>query len=329
MTPESTKTGAIMLPVEAPRMPGAADRIPTTRGPGRTWNLVRLTRPRQWGKNLLVLAAPVAAGVLHRPGELTAASVAFVAFTLAGAGVYCVNDVRDAPVDRIHPAKHRRPVAAGEVSARAATTLGIVLGVGGVAVSALLAEPALVAIVGGYVALTTAYTFLLKRFAFLDIMAIAAGFVLRLVAGAVAVSVPVSTWFLIVGSFGSLLMVSGKRFGEQVRLGPDALAVRRSLAVYSRSYLLSLRTVFVAGTVIAYVLWAFEKGSLAAGGFPFFELSIVPFAIGVLRYGMLVEQGRAVEPEEVVLGDRGLQAAGALWLALVVLGVYILHPPMT
>lgn len=104
---------------------------------------------------------------------------------------------------------------------------------------------------------------------------------------------------------------------------------RRNLAGYSRSYLLSLRTVFVAGTAIAYALWAFEKGALAGGGFPFFQLSIIPFLAGVLRYGMLVEQGRATEPEEVVLRDRGLQTAGGIWLTLVIAGVYVLHPPMT
>ena len=294
----------------------------------RAIQLLRLTRPRQWAKNLLVLSAPAAAGVLHEP-EVAAAIVAFLAFTLASAGAYCLNDVHDASVDRLHPGKRSRPVAAGAVSIRSALLLGILLCLSGVAFAALAGDPGLAAIVTGYVALATSYTFVLKRFAFVDIFAIAAGFVLRMVAGAMAVSVPVSAWFLIVGSFGALLMVSGKRFGEQVRLGKDALLFRRSLAAYSRSYLLSLRTVFVTGTVLAYSLWAFEKGSLAGGGFPFFEVSIVPFMAGVFRYGMIVEQGRAIEPEEVVLRDGGLQIAGALWLALVMLGVYILHPPMT
>src|SRR5436305_5375093 len=176
--------------------------------------IVRLLRPRQWAKNVLVFAAPGAAGVLDDPTQLGKTLVAFVAFCLAASGAYCLNDASDAEADRLHPKKRFRPVAAGAVSVTAARRLGVGLLVAGTLVSLLVGNFYLLAAVGAYLAVTTSYTIWLKHIAVIDLAAVASGFIIRALAGAAATRVAVSDWFLIVASFGSLFLVHGKRSAE-------------------------------------------------------------------------------------------------------------------
>jgi len=288
--------------------------------------LLRLVRPRQWIKNLLVFAAPAAAGVLDDPSQLAHSVVVFVAFCLAASGTYCLNDVADAAADRHHPTKRDRPVASGEVAPPAAVALGIGLLVASALVAATTGKPAAVAIVGLYVALTTSYTYWLKHVAVLDMVVVTAGFVVRAVAGVVGTDVPVSDWYLIVASFGSLFLVAGKRTSE-LRLGEDAGQHRRSLDQYSPSFLLLVRAVALGITVLAYCLWAFEKADLAQSWFPWFEVSIVPFTALLLRYALAHETSELAGPEEIVLGDRQLQVIGLVWAGFLAAGVYLADTP--
>ena len=191
--------------------------------------LLRLARPKQWVKNVLVFAAPGAAGVLDERGALVDTLLAFVCFCMAAAGTYFLNDVRDVEADRRHPTKRLRPVAAGTVPVGVATALGVLLLVGAIALGWAVRWP-LAATVAGYAALTTSYSAVLKHVAVVDVVAVAAGFVLRAIAGAAATGVPISDWFFIVTSFGSLFMVTGKRGAEAAEIGDDASAVRPSLA---------------------------------------------------------------------------------------------------
>lgn len=283
--------------------------------------LVRLVRPKQWIKNLLVFAAPGAAGVLDEPSSLVDAVVAFVAFCLAAAGTYCLNDARDAAADRRHPTKRHRPVASGAVPVGTAVTLGVVLLVAAVGLG-LAARWQLGAAVAGYVVLTTAYSTWLKHVAVVDLVAVAAGFVLRAIAGAAATDVPISDWFFIVTSFGSLFMVSGKRGAEAAEIGDGAAAVRPSLASYTPGFVAYLRSVSSAAVLVAYCLWAFERAAESGSAVPWYQLSIVPFAVGILRYALVLDQGRGSAPEEVVLADRALQVIGLVWLVVFAAGVY-------
>ena len=273
--------------------------------------LIRLARPKQWIKNVLVIAAPGAAGVLSEPTAIWRTFIAFVCFCLAASGTYYINDALDVDADRAHPLKRTRPVAAGIVSVRAAITGGVVLIVSSIALS-FAARPELALVVGGYAALTLAYSIWLKNEAVIDLACVAAGFVLRTIAGGVAVGVSISPWFLIVAGSASLFMVTGKRDAELVELGDLAGDHRRSLTLYSRSFLGYVRAVASSVTILAYCLWAFEK-SAAIGNQVWFELSIVPFVLGILRYAFLLDQGQGGAPEEVVLSDRVLLAMGALW----------------
>ncbi len=279
-------------------------------------------RPKQWAKNVLVFAAPGAAGVLFEGRHVLEALVAFVAFSLAASGTYYLNDAGDVEADRRHPTKRFRPIAAGEVPLTLARVLGPLLIVGGIAVS-FAAKWELAVVVACYVTLTTAYTYWLKHLVLFDIVAVAAGFVLRAIGGAAATHVEVSNWFFIVATFGSLFMVAGKRHAEVRTVGAGG-STRAILSDYSESYLEFIRSASTAVVLVSYCLWAFEKAAEETGTtIPFFQLSIVPFALAILRYALLVDRGEGGAPEDVVFGDRVLLGIGAVWALLFGLGLHL------
>lgn len=288
--------------------------------PARTPALLRLLRPRQWVKNVLVFAAPFAAGDLFE-GDVPVRTVgAFVALCLAASGTYCVNDAVDAEADRKHPEKRRRPVASGEVPVPVAFGLGAALLVAGVVLAAVI-DVDLLLIVACYVGLTVAYSWRLKQLPVVDIAAIAGGFILRAVAGGAAAPVPISQWFLIVTGFGSLFIVAGKRSAEHLDLGDEAGNVRTTLAVYPASFLRFVRGMAGSACVLAYCLWAFERADELQRGEVWYELSIIPFVLGILHYALRLEQGAGAAPEDLVLRDRMLQVIGLAWLVVFALGV--------
>ncbi len=289
-------------------------------GPPALPALVRLARPKQWVKNVLVIAAPGAAGVLGNGTALARTGIAFACFCLAASGTYFLNDALDVDADRRHPTKRLRPIASGEVSSRTAMTGGVVLLAGAIALS-FAARWQLSLVVGGYLLQTIVYSVWLKHEAVLDLACVASGFVLRTIAGGVAVGVSISPWFLIVAGSASLFMVTGKRHAEMVELGDQAGGHRLTLDMYSRGFLSYVRAVASSVTVLAYCLWAFEKSS-TVGSPLWFELSIVPFVLGILRYALLLEQGRGGAPEELVLSDRVLLAMGAMWAVFFALAVH-------
>lgn len=281
---------------------------------------VRSARPRQWIKNLLILAAPGAAGVLGRSGVLGRVSLALIAFICASAAGYLWNDVRDREADRLHPNKSKRPIASGQISPSAGTVAAGVLFI----VSLLLAAPlgaSFVLVLVIYLLLTSTYSLWLKNMLVVDLVVVASGFVLRAIAGAVAAEVPVSNWFLIVTSFGSLLMVSGRRIAELIALQGEASGHRKTLSGYSLGYLDFVAGIASAITILAYCLWAFEDAHLIEE-FPLSSLSIIPFVLAILRYALIVHEGRGGAPEEVLLEDRPMQVFAGLWLIAFAIGVY-------
>lgn len=280
--------------------------------------LVRAVRPRQSVKNLLVAAAPLAAGQIHLPEVATATLTAIVAFWLVSMAVYLGNDVLDADADRAHPQKRTRPVAAGELTAGLASTLSALLALVGIGLG-LVVSRELAALLVGYVVLQISYSLWLKHQVVVDLAVVASGFLFRAVAGGLATGLPLSQWFLLVAGFGSLYVVAGKRLAEHQLLGGSGDS-RRTLAVYSESYLRLVLGVAAGLTIVAYSLWAFEVP--AAGVLPWRALSVAPFVVAVLRYAIDVDAGRGGDPEDVLWSDRGLQVVGAVWLGLFLLGTY-------
>lgn len=279
--------------------------------------LVRGMRPRQWVKNLLVLAAPLAAGTLLEPDVLGPTLVAFLCFCLASGAVYLVNDCLDRDADRLHPRKRLRPVAAGEVSRTAASTCAGVMAAVGL-VAAWLTSAEFAALLAAYLVMQAGYTVWLKHEPVIDLVIVAAGFLLRALAGGVAVGLPISQWFLLVSGFGSLFIVAGKRFSEIQSLGSTA-GTRRSLIRYTESYLRFVWSLAASATVLSYSLWAF--GENVPGGVPWHTISIAPFIVGVLRYAVDIDAAKASEPEDIIWGDRVLQVVGLVWLVVVCMGV--------
>jgi decaprenyl-phosphate phosphoribosyltransferase len=304
----------------APASDADAEVIPAPSARGGFGAYLRLARPKQWLKNVLVVAAPGAAGVLTEGDALFKTAIAFVCFCLAASGTYYINDALDVAADRLHPKKRKRPIAAGAISVRSAIVAGAVLLLASVGLS-FAARWQLSIVIAGYLALTVAYSLWLKNEAVIDLAAVAAGFVLRTIAGGVAVGVTISPWFLIVAASGSFFMVTGKRHAELLELGDGAGDHRRALDVYSHAFLNYVRSVASSVAILAYCLWAFEK-SQPVGNPIWFELSIVPFVLGILRYALLLEQGKGGAPEELVLADRTLQVIGLGWAALFAIAIH-------
>jgi len=301
--------------------PGPITSPPRRSTGGLLRGLLRTARPRQWTKNVLVFAAPGAAGVLTQGEVIAKASAAFGLFCVAAAGAYFLNDALDVAADRMHPTKRARPIAAGEVPIGLAVALGALMLVLSVAGAFALAGWALVVVLGTYVVMQPLYSLWLKHLVVIDLAAVASGFLLRAIAGGVAVGVPISKWFLIVAAFGSLFMVAGKRQAEHLDLGDERGDHRATLNAYSADYLRYVRSVSSSVAIAAYCLWAFEKADLAAAPV-WFQLSIVPFVLAILRYALLLDTGAGGAPEEIVLQDRALQVLGLLWLGAFAVGVY-------
>ncbi|MGZ8752707.1 MAG: decaprenyl-phosphate phosphoribosyltransferase, partial [Acidimicrobiia bacterium] len=275
----------------------------------------------QWAKNVLVAAAPGAAGVLTHRDALIDTMIAFVAFCLAASGTYFLNDALDAEADRLHPKKRLRPIAAGVISVTTGKIWAGILIAAGIGIGFATGSWELPFVTAIYVLCTTSYSIWFKHVAVIDITLLASGFVLRAIAGAVATGVPISDWFFIVTAFGSLFMVTGKRHAEYQEMGDDRVGFRSTLGEYSISYLNYVLAVASGVTMVAYCLWAFEK-TARTGGVPWYELSIVPFVLAMLRYALIVQQGGGGAPEDVVLGDRMLQGMIVGWVIVFGIAIY-------
>ncbi|HUP75935.1 MAG TPA: decaprenyl-phosphate phosphoribosyltransferase [Acidimicrobiales bacterium] len=285
--------------------------------------LVAGLRPRQWLKNLLVFAAPAAAGILGDPAQVRRAGIVFLGLCAVSSALYLINDIGDVEADRLHPVKRARPIASGALSIPAALVAASVLMVGGLALVASVRLAAL-ALVVLYVATASAYTFAFKHVAVLELFIVAAGFVIRAGVGGVATNIPVTAWFLTVASFGSFAIVVGKRSCERNRSDLDPAATRSVLARYTPQFLSKLQIVSIAGTLLSYAMWAYERSSTIGRNGWFLEVSFAPFAIAVLRYLRLIQRGEAEVPEEAIFADPTIALLGALWLGCFVMAIHSL-----
>jgi decaprenyl-phosphate phosphoribosyltransferase len=282
---------------------------------------IKEARPKQWTKNVLVFAAPGALGVLNQWHALSQSLVIFVAFCLAASGTYYWNDIKDVAQDRLHPKKKNRPIASGAVPLGAARVVGSLMLLGGPAL-AFVVRPQAGEIVALYAVMTLMYSTRLKHVPLLDLAIVAAGFVLRAMAGAAGTQTPMSNWFVLCTTFGSFFIVTGKRFAELVEMGDQAATTRASLKSYTVQYLRQVLVISCTATVVTYCMWAFENASAAKETFPFHALSIVPMVLALLRYLMVLENGGGGAPEEVFTGDRAIQFYGLIWVIVYGLAVY-------
>ena len=294
--------------------------------------MIKALRPKQWVKNVLVIAAPLAAGneIMYSGrsiGTLTVdILVAFVAFCLAASSIYLINDARDVEADRAHPTKRFRPIAAGVLPVSMAYIMAVALIIGSIAVSWFASEgPGLAIVVAVYIALQLGYCFGLKHQPVIDIALVSSGFMLRAMAGGVAANINLSQWFLLVAAFGSLFMAAGKRYAELLLAERTGKKIRKSLQGYTATYLRFVWTLAATAVVLSYALWGFEMGrapGTSSTSAIWYEISMVPFTVAILRFAADVDRGDAGSPDEIALKDRPLQALAVLWLLSIAIAVY-------
>jgi len=267
-------------------------------------------RPRQWSKNLLLFAGIVFAAEIGDPRKWLQAGAAFLLYCAASSAAYLLNDLVDAPADRLHPVKRRRPLARGELSRGTAALAASALALLALVVAGSLGLVA-VSFLALFLAIQAAYTLALKHVVLVDVMAIAGLFVVRAAAGADAVDVRISPWLLVCTGLLALFLALGKRRGELVLVGAEATPGRPVLEGYSLAFVDQLIGVVAAGTVLAYAVYtltARDSQALAA---------TIPFVLfGVFRYLLLLHRaGKGEEPEDVLATDLPILATVTVWAA--------------
>jgi 4-hydroxybenzoate polyprenyltransferase len=278
-------------------------------------------RPRQWVKNVFVFAGVIFSHQLFTP-QAWRAAVAFALFCGLSGAIYLLNDVADAEKDRHHPEKRRRPVASGALSRGAALVIGLTLLLVSLALSfGLGVRFGLVAL--AYGVLLSAYSVRLKHLVILDVLTVAVGFVLRAVAGAVAVDADISGWLLICTVLIALFLALGKRRHEYLTLHGDAASHRPILAEYSEGFIDQMIAVVTASTVTAYALYTMSPETVGK-----FHTRLLPLTLPFVLYGifrylyLLYRRQLGGNPSDLVLSDRALLVNSALWIASVLLLIY-------
>jgi len=280
----------------------------------------RLIRPRQWTKNLAVFAAVLFSHNIQNLDMLATVCLAFVALCFASSALYASNDAIDAERDRKHPTKCNRPVAAGEISvAQAWGIAGVFLAVS-LGLSYLLGMSFLAAVVA-YVVLQALYSVALKNIAIVDMLTIAAGFVIRAAAGALVIDVPVSPWLVLCAGLLALFLAAAKRRHELTLLRDTSREHRPVLAEYSAELLDSFMVTLSAATITSYALYTFFEAAAPH----YLMMLTIPFVIyGILRYQMLVlMHGGGGQPEEILLGDKPILRCIVLWVVCTIAILYL------
>jgi 4-hydroxybenzoate polyprenyltransferase len=281
-------------------------------------DLVKLARPKHWVKNGFVLA-PL---LFVRPEPIDVAvfraAMAVLAFCLLASAIYCINDVFDASADREHPTKRLRPVAAGRVSPAMAIGFGLMLVAASAAVVYFTLDGAFALAVLAYAANNVVYNVLLKRRSVADIISIALGFVIRLVAGSFAIGVPPSSWLLVCGFSLALFLGFGKRRSE-LSLADSGMKFRPALQGYSATKLDSLMSISASLTLMSYMLYTVSPETQRVHHTANLVYTVPPFFYGVFRYIFKVQEARGETPEELILTDWVMLATGGIWAISVLL----------
>ena len=293
-----------------------------TPGRGRAADLLISLRPDQWTKNLVVFAGLVFGEQLLEPGAVARAGGAFGIFCALSSAMYLVNDVGDRARDRLHPLKSGRPIAAGRVSPASALGAAVLL-IAGAVMSAFLLEPRLALLALVFVGVLILYSRVLRQVVILDVLAIAIGFVLRAVGGAVVIDVRISQWLLVYTLLLALFLGFTKRRQEVGALGADATEHRPTLGRYTPQLLDQLVTVLAAATLVSYAVYTTSAETVEKFGTELLTLTI-PFPIyGVLRYLMLVhDKATGTGPADILLHDRPLALCVAGWALSVAIIIY-------
>jgi 4-hydroxybenzoate polyprenyltransferase len=291
--------------------------------------LVRAMRPQEWVKNLLVFAGLIFSGQLDEGGQVLDATLAFAAFCAISSAGYLFNDLRDAELDRQHPDKRHRPIASGALAAPTAWAAAAVLGAVALAVG-FVVEAQVAGLVALYGVITVAYSLFLKRLVILDVMTIASLFILRVVAGAVAVDARASEYLLVCTAMLALFLGFTKRRQEamleqQLPAGSSAsragsASTRPVLEHYSLPFLDQMVAMVTATAILSYVIYAVNSPLIGSK-----MLATAPSVLyGIFRYLYLIYDRRDTRSTAAILSeDPGMIFAGATWIASAFLALYV------
>ena len=279
----------------------------------KVFPFLQLVRPRQWVKNLLVFAVPLASKDIFEAEVIRNSVITFVCFTLVSAAVYIWNDIRDAASDRLHPLKASRPIASGAVQIKAGFAFMFVLLTSGLGLSFWSTNTEVFLVLTAYLAIQAAYQTWCRQIVVLDLFCISLGFVLRAISGGFASDIKVSVWFISVTASVALFVISSKRYSEITTSSTQRIA-RSVLKSYTESYLRLIWTCSLSISIVFYILWSTENATIGMSALS--RLSVVPFILIMLRYAMHVDKGRAEEPEKVVLSDFGILTLAPIWAVM-------------
>ncbi|MBI3974510.1 MAG: decaprenyl-phosphate phosphoribosyltransferase [Chloroflexi bacterium] len=283
--------------------------------------LLRGMRPRQWTKNGVLLVGLIFARQLADPGQVLRVVGAILVFCVLSGAVYLANDLVDVEKDRLHPVKRLRPLASGRLPANVAAIAAVALALAGLGTAVALA-PAFALIALGYLVLQAVYIGVLKHAVILDVLALAGGFVLRAVAGAVVIAVPISPWLYVCTLLLALFLALSKRRQELITLTDGAGDHRPALEQYSVAMLDELLQVVTTSLLVAYMLYTFFADNVPKNHA---MMLTIPFVLyGLFRYLYLVHgRGEGGSPEEVLLRDRPTTICVLLWVATAVVILYV------
>jgi 4-hydroxybenzoate polyprenyltransferase len=274
---------------------------------------LKLLRPVQWLKNLMLYFPPILGGVIAQSGMATRGVLPFIAFCLASSSIYLLNDIVDRDQDREHPVKRFRPIAAGTVAPLTACFLAGGLVIGGILLGASVSRP-FVLLLLGYLAVAVSYTLWLKNVPIVDLFCISAGFLLRLMAGGEVFGIVVSEWLFLSVFLLSLFLSTGKRLSEKYTLGEQAASHRKTLGEFPEGFLEGTMYMTGAAVLVTYTMYVISRHMQMA--------TVILCTFGLLRYIFRIRAGEGGDPTESLLKDPILFGVGLLWALMVSWGIY-------
>lgn len=294
---------------------GEVDAAPAEGGQAQVGDGLALVRPAHWVKNLLILTPPFFAGQLFSVNALILAVPVLASFCCAASAGYVINDIVDAAKDRLHPQKRGRPIAAGRIAVGSGSFVAVALFVASFVI-ALTVTTSFSIWIAAYIVTSVGYTFFVKRVFLLDIFAIAACFIIRVMAGGSAFGVSISSWLFLTMFFLSLFLAVGKRLGERRLLGAAASLHRRNLTASTEGFLRTALWSMAVVALVTYALYTVEvRNSL------FYTVPLATY--GVLRYLFLIEERGTGDPTDLVLHDFPLVALLGLWALVIGAFIYV------
>jgi len=288
--------------------------------------IYKLLRPVQWVKNIFVYLPLFFSGQLLDAGLLIPATMVFFSFSFLASSVYCINDLIDAKADRLHPVKRFRPVAKGDISAKTAIAMAVLLFVVSMSVMILLPDrmKSLLTVLCVYFLINIAYSLKLKQIAIVDVFVVASGFVLRLFAGGIACDIWISPWIVCMTFLLALFLAFAKRRDDVILYEKSGVAVRKNIIAYNREYLNQTLGIIASVTMVCYIIFSLSPDVMQRMGSSYVYVTSIFVLAGILRYLQLaLVGGGSGNPTEIFLNDRFLQICIVLWIVSYIIIIYV------